>query len=120
MIKKAMYNRSLSTIALPVLLLIGSHNVTAEVNIKASTPKVMNVERAIILADMARKKAASVEGEWRDTRRMINQARIAIWKGELKTAMELAGKAQEQAELGYAQAVRQMELTIPSYLQNQD
>lgn len=115
-----MYKRSIFGYTLLVLQLLSSHNSMAETERNTFSSKSIEAERAIILAEAARKKAASVEGEWRDVRKMISQARVAIWKDNLELAMELARKAQEQAELGYAQAVRQAEVSMPSYLQNKN
>ncbi len=114
-----MHLRSKLSYALLSLLLFYSQGSLAEPKKNASTLNTMEVERAIILADAARKKAASVEGEWRGIRRMILKARAAIWKENLELAMELANNAQKLAELGYAQAVGQAELGMPAYLQGQ-
>ena len=67
-------------------------------------------------AEMARKKAAKVEGEWRDVGKFIKQAKKALAKGDYVTAMKLAAKAHKQSVLGYRQAISQRELKMPSYL----
>ncbi len=99
------------------LPLLGSNGAWAETIINTPALTIIKVERAIILANLARKKAASVEGEWRDIRRLIIRARNAVADENLELAMDLAQRAQEQAELGYEQAVRQAELKMPAYLQ---
>jgi len=101
-------------VALPLLISNGTRAETVK-----TTPAltIIKVERAIILANLARKKAAAVEGEWRDVRRLIIRARTALADENLELAMDLAQQAREQAELGYEQAVRQAELKIPAYLQ---
>ncbi len=102
--------------ALLVLLLFGSSGLLAETEKNRPALKPMEVERAIMLADTARKKATAVGGEWRDVRRMIGMARSAVWKDKLEYAMNLAKNAQKQAELGYEQAVKQKDFKMPSYL----
>lgn len=67
-------------------------------------------------ADKARKKAASVEGEWRDTGKIIEQAQASLSKGEHVKAMKLAAQAHKQGVLGFQQAMVQKELRMPSYL----
>ncbi len=114
-----MHIGSISSYTLLVLLLFCSQGSLAEAKKTTPTLKAIEVERAIILADAARKKATSVEGEWRDVRKMILQARAAIWEEKLELAMKLAKKAQKLAELGYAQAIEQSELERPAYLQGQ-
>jgi len=74
------------------------------------------VEQAIQAAEAARKKAASVKGEWRDTGKMIKSAQKALKAGDYEKALKLAKKAHQQGELGYKQAVSQKELRMPSYL----
>ena len=66
-------------------------------------------------ADKARKKAASVSGEWRDTKKMIKKAKGMMEKGECGKALKIAKKAKQQGELGYEQAVSQKELKMPAY-----
>ena len=73
---------------------------------------------AIMHAEAARKKAASVGGEWLDTENMIQAARAAFHKHDFVTARHLATEAQLQAELGYKQAMeQQQQLDFPAYLQ---
>ena len=74
------------------------------------------VQKAIVAAENAQKKAASVDGEWRDTGKIINQAKAAQAEGDFAQAVKLANKAERQGELGYEQAVSQEKLQIPSYL----
>ena len=73
------------------------------------------VETMITEAEKARKKAASVDGEWRDTGKMIKQAQAALKEGKLQVAADLAQQAKAQGELGYDQAVSQKELRMPSF-----
>ncbi len=60
-------------------------------------------EKAITHANAARKKAASVGGEWRDIKKILKKAKKA---GGSK-CVKLANKARRQGELGYAQALRE-------------
>lgn len=66
-----------------------------------ATPE--QVQSAIEAADAARKQAASVGHEWRDTGKFIDQARKLLKEGKLDEALALAEKAQRQGELGYKQ-----------------
>ena len=70
----------------------------------------------IAAAEHAQKKAASVDGEWRDTGKLIKQAKAAQAEGNYAQAVKLANKAERQGELGYEQAHSQEKLQIPSYL----
>jgi hypothetical protein len=79
----------------------------------ASTEKV---QKLIDAADAARKEAASVGGEWRDTGKMIEQASALLKKGDYVAAAKLANDAAKQGHLGYQQAMSQKELKMPSYL----
>ncbi|MEJ2621183.1 MAG: SoxXA-binding protein [Candidatus Thiodiazotropha sp.] len=74
------------------------------------------VQKLIDAADSARKQAAEVGGEWRDTSKMIKKAKALLEKGDFVAAAKLANKAAKQGHLGYEQAMSQKELTLPSYL----
>jgi hypothetical protein len=63
-----------------------------------------SVTAAIAAAETAVKKANSVGGEWRDTENLIKDAKAALGKGELDSAMKLAKTAEEEAKLGALQA----------------
>ena len=65
----------------------------------------MGYEQATQDADAAIKKAASVGGEWRDSRKIMKKAAEAAKAGEFDKASKLANKAKQQGELGYAQAM---------------
>ena len=63
---------------------------------------------AIADAEDALKKAQSVEGEWRDSKKtLLKKAKAAASKGDFKKAIELADIAKFQGEMGYAQAMEQ-------------
>ena len=66
------------------------------------------IEQLIKEADAAIKKAASVDGEWRDSSgKYLKEAKAALSKGDLATAKKLAAKAKFEGEMGYQQAVEQ-------------
>ena len=73
-------------------------------------------QSAIEAAENARKKAASADGEWRDTGKIIEKAKAAQAEGDYGQAVKLANKAERQGELGYEQAHSQKEFKLPSYL----
>jgi hypothetical protein len=58
-------------------------------------------------ADAARKKAASMNYEWRDTGKMLKKAKEAAAKGDYATAEKLANKAQMQGKMAVTQAEEQ-------------
>ena len=53
------------------------------------------------------KKAASVDGEWRDSGKFLKQAEAAAKKGDMKNAIKLVKKASDQGKIGYEQAMAQ-------------
>ncbi len=73
-------------------------------------------QKALADAKAAQKKAASVDGEWRDVGKLIKQAEAAAAKKEYDTALKLADEAKAQGELGYAQAMSQKNAGFPSYV----
>ena len=58
-------------------------------------------------AAAARKAAKKAGFEWRDTRKMLRQARKLAKKGKYAKAVELADQARRQSELGLIQAEEQ-------------
>ena len=80
---------------------------------EASTAKV---QKLIDAAEAARKEAAHVGGEWRDTGKMIKKAKELLGKEDYVAAAKLANEAAKQGHLGYAQAMSQQDLKMPSYL----
>jgi hypothetical protein len=75
-----------------------------------------DAEVAIKNAEAARKKAASVGGEWRDTGKIIKKAKEEIQGGDFNKAIFLANQAYNQGELGYQQAMKQKKIDFPKYL----
>jgi hypothetical protein len=92
---------------------IGTGFATISMADEASAEKV---KKLIAAADEARKQAASVGGEWRDTGQMIIEATALLDKGDFVAAAKLANQATKQGHLGYEQAMSQKELKMPSYL----
>jgi hypothetical protein len=76
----------------------------------------MTSDQAIADAKAAQKKAASVDGEWRDVDKFIKSAEAAAKEGDHEMAIALANKARDHGELGYAQAVEQTDVKMPAYL----
>jgi len=74
------------------------------------------LDKAIADAEAARKKAASVDGEWRDTGKMIKQAEEAGAAGDFAKGIKLANEAQKQGELGYDQAMHEKGAGFPDYM----
>lgn len=64
-------------------------------------------EKEIARAEAARQKAISVGGEWRDISKILKKAKKALKAGDEAKALKLATKARRQAEIGYAQALRE-------------
>lgn len=82
----------------------------------ASSAARADAESAIAAAEDARKKASSVDGEWRDTGKLIEQATKLLDTKEYAKAVAIADKAKRQGELGYEQAISQKDAGIPDYV----
>jgi hypothetical protein len=82
----------------------------------AATGSSADAEKAIAAAELARKRAASVGGEWRDTGKMIKQAKQAASSGDYAEAVRLADKARRQGDLGYEQALHEKNAGFPPYM----
>lgn len=108
-------NKKFGVMLLAALLSGGTGTLIAA-DAKAADPKAAEAAKLIEQAEEARKKAASVDGEWRDTAKWIKKAQAAAKEGKYDQAIELAKMAGDEAALGYEQAVSQKELRIPSYL----
>ncbi|MCG8004328.1 MAG: SoxXA-binding protein [Candidatus Thiodiazotropha lotti] len=109
---KAMHKRKVLKFSLLAGILCSSMTTLALAD-EVSTAKV---QKLIDAADAARKQAAEVGGEWRDTGKMIKKAKGLLKKGDFVAAAKLANKAAKQGHLGYEQAMSQKELKLPSYL----
>ena len=67
----------------------------------------LDVEKSIAAAKDAQKQANSIDGEWRDTKKMIKKAEKLLSEGKLEEADALAREAEAQGMLGYMQATEQ-------------
>jgi hypothetical protein len=99
-----------------VTLLAGLFCAGATTTLFAADASAEKVQKLIDAAEAARKEAASVGGEWRDTGDMIKKAEELLKNGDLVAAAKLANDAAKQGHLGYQQAVSQKDLKMPSYL----
>ncbi|MCB1803288.1 MAG: SoxXA-binding protein [Gammaproteobacteria bacterium] len=75
-------------------------------------------EAAIAAAKAAQKAASAVNGEWRDTGKIIAEAEKAAAEGNFGSAMSLANKAESQGMIGKQQAMEQVGVGNPGYLYN--
>ena len=73
----------------------------------ASAADAAAFEAAYEAGDAARKAAAEVGFEWRDTKKMLRRARKLAEKGEYEKAVALADRARRQGESGVLQAEEQ-------------
>ncbi len=108
-------NTIISGLVLALMLSAGSA-ATIAAAAKAANPKAAEAAKLIDYANKARMRAASVDGEWRDTAKFIKKAKALLKEGKYDAAIKLAKKAKREGELGYEQAVSQKNLTLPSYL----
>ena len=71
----------------------------------ASAPTVTkeDASAAIAAAEMETKRAAEVKYEWRDTGKLIKEAKEAMKKEDYATAQKLANKAARQSTLAIQQ-----------------
>jgi hypothetical protein len=76
----------------------------------------VDAEKAIAAAELARKRAASAGGDWRDTGSIIKKAEAAAASGHYTDAVRLADQARRQGDLGYEQAMHQQKATFPAYM----
>ena len=79
---------------------------TAAICFLLATPAIAadaEVDSAIAEAEAAVKKADSVGYAWRDSGKMLKQAKAAAAEGERDKALALAAQAKFQGEAGYSQ-----------------
>lgn len=99
----------LSVTALSLALLAGcasnQSDTSAESQAKAPSAEMTAFQQSYEAVASAVKKANSVGGEWRDTGKMMKQAKAAAEKGDFAAANKLLDKAKFQAEVGYQQAM---------------
>ena len=97
--------KSIVTASLMGLLLAGGPVAAAESSAQGQFAALAQS------AKQALDKAGSVNGEWRDSRKILKKAQAAAKSGDYDKAMSLAKKAKSQGELGYKQAVNQKAVT---------
>ncbi len=78
-------------------------------NMQGAKAPEMSATDAIAAAEAARKKAASVGYEWRDTGKMIDKAKKAAAANDEATAVKLAVRALHQSENALRQQAEQKE-----------
>lgn len=64
-------------------------------------------DKAYEAAVAAQQKAASVSGEWRDTAKMLKEAKKRAEEGDFEGAIKLARQAEHQGHRGYEQMTSQ-------------
>jgi hypothetical protein len=90
----------------------GSKLKMSDLSDEAKTAPVATKESyeiAMAAAKDAQMKADSVGGEWRDVQKFLKQAELAADNGDYAKAIKLADKAKFQCEMGYKQAIDQMQ-----------
>jgi hypothetical protein len=74
----------------------------------AQTPATAeSANQAIAAAEAAVKKADTTGFAWRDSEKMIAEAKAAAAKQDFETATKLAKKAEKQGQLAYQQSLDQ-------------
>jgi hypothetical protein len=89
------------------LLLAATFAVCSGAGLATANAAGMSAEAAIASAKEAQKHAASVGGEWRDTKKMIKKAEKLLKEGKTEEAAKMAEAAEAQGMLGYMQATSQ-------------
>lgn len=105
-----------------ILVLSGCHGTptkTAAAEAKpaaAASSAEVAYKAAHAAASAAIKKAGSVDGQWRDSGKMLKAAEKAAKSGSFYKAKILARKAGVQGQLGYTQAMEEKGTGNPGYL----
>ena len=81
----------------------------------ASAADKATFDAAYAAADAARKGAAAVKFEWRDTGKIMKKAKAVAGKGDYVKAVALANQAKAQGEAAQRQAAEQDKLW-PSFV----
>jgi len=95
------------TRSIKTLLLAATFAVCSGASLVTANAADMSPEMAIAAAKEAQKQAASVGGEWRDTKKMIKKAEKLLKEGKMEEAAKMAAAAEAQGMLGYMQATAQ-------------
>ncbi len=80
------------------LVLLGSACSTATQTVQAPAASPEETTQAIAAAEEARSKVAAVGFEWRDTAKLIKEAKKAAAANDNAKAIKLAKQAQRQSE----------------------
>ncbi len=89
---------------------------TTQSELQKNIEKVKKEVNALITkAEVTRKKAASVGGEWRDTAKLIKKAKKYQKEGRCEKAIKVIKQAIMEGEMGYQQAMQQKESYLPGY-----
>ncbi len=91
---------TINTIALMVMLLPTLANST----------DTQRFDAVYAAATAARKHAAALGHEWRDTRKLLKKAKAAAKSGDFETAVQLAEQARFQSERAVEQAEEQAKI----------
>lgn len=86
----------------------------ATTGVNAATQK--EAADAVLAAVSAIEKAASVGGEWRDSYKILGEAKKAYRHGDYDMALEKANIATSQGEMGFQQAREQANASMPEYV----
>jgi hypothetical protein len=105
-----------SVLALAGSAVIAPASSLAAESAAAKAPGKADYEKALAEAKTAQKKAASVDGEWRDVGKLIKDGEAAAAKGDYATAIKHLSMAKFQGYEGYAQAIGQKSAGNPPYL----
>jgi len=82
----------------------------------AAVSQQQDYERKATEARQWQRRAAAVDGEWRDVDSLLRQAQDHAARGRYRRAFELAEMARFQAEMGYRQMQGQSTVHNPDYL----
>lgn len=99
--------KKLAIVVATLFVLVGCGTSEKKEGEAAASGASPEVEAAIKEAEAAEKKAASADGEWRDTSKLLKKAKAAAAKGDNKTALKLAKDAKFQGDMGYQQSKEQ-------------
>jgi hypothetical protein len=88
-----------------IAILVAATCMLAGTSAFAAGPTKKDAAAAVQAAVTSIENAKSVRGEWRDSYKILGQAKKAYKKGDYATAMKLAGKAERQGTMGKAQAM---------------
>lgn len=104
-----MKNHSWLAAALLVSLSACANNQPSE---PSQPPTADAAHKAIAAAEAAVKKADSAGFAWRDSEKLIEEAKAAVAKQDFATAMKLANTAEKQGKLGLEQSQTQKKVAI--------